>query len=256
MQISSLTKNVIYSIFLSCITLFSNSLYAQSNSNSNGLTVEGKAIMKVKPDLSVITLNIVQRDSLENKAINKLNEQNNNLIKLLNGLEIKKDQIRIGDYSISSERNYLPNSPNESYLVHVSRNNLIIEIPSNMKVIDTFYKKMADSDFSEVGIQIEHKISKELEVSLRNTLSKMAIEDAKAQANSIISNLNAKLGPVITVYKGNANVAAERNSRKEIAPELYIPKPMSNDIAPSPFASLELNEIEIEERITLVFQIN
>jgi len=253
MHISCLTKNVIHSVFFALISLFSISIYAQSHSNTTGLTVEGKAIMKVKPDISIITFTLVQRDSLEKKAINKLNLQSNAVVKLINQIGILNENIRIGEYAITAERIYNPNLSAETTLVHVARNTIIIEIPTNLKMIDAFYKKMAESDFNEVSINIEHKVSKKLEDISRKKLTNLAIEDAKKQANDITSSLNSKLGPIMTIFKDNAYSEAERN---------YLKGSVANDvqfsgleIAPSPFATLELNEIEIQEKITLVFQL-
>jgi uncharacterized protein YggE len=248
-----LQKSFRVSFVLLIVLLFCSGLFAQKNANSSGLTVEGFAKMKLKPDVSVISLMITQRDSLEKKAINKLNQQSNALIKLINQIGISKEQIRIGEYTVSAERNYNPNLSSEATMVHVARNTILIEISTNLKTIDTFYKKMADSDFSEVNINIEHKVSKKLEEISRKKLTNLAIEDAKSQANNIISSLNTKLGPVINIYKDKSNSDSERvyQRKSDAGNEVQF----ASEIAPSPFATLELNEIEIEEKITLVFQL-
>lgn len=250
---NNLQKNSHLGFALVLALVFSNGSFAQKNTNTTGLTVEGFAKMKLKPDISMISVSITQRDSLEKKAINKLNLQSNAVVKLINQIGILKEYIRIGEYAITADRIYNPNLSTENTLVHVARNTILIEIPTNLKTIDAFYKKMAESDFSEVSINIEHKVSKNLEEISRKKLSNLAIEDAKNQANNIISSLNTKLGPIISIYKNKSNFEVER---------IYLKGSVAHDvqfsgleIAPSPFATLELNDIEIEEKITLVFQL-
>ncbi len=237
-------KKVSIFVFL----LFSYVIFSQTP-NSNEITSNGNAKLKVKPDVAILEITVQKQNEIEKIAIKELNEEVDRIQQLLLKLGFTSSSIKISGYKISSEREYNNNNKKNFFVT----NSLIIEFNINNKLINLFYQELQNGNFTDLEVEFEAKLSDEFEKESRKTLVKQAIEDAKKNAENIANALDLKLGNVKQVSKGfnELSVASYKNLGKaDIKGEIsvgYGPK--------TSFDKFEVQEEELEENITIIYEI-
>lgn len=226
--------------------------YAQNNKNDNEIIVEGTSKTKIQPDIAIFTLTIEKTDSIEKKALEKLNKEVDGIVKSLYKIGFTKTAIKISDYNISKSRNEEDNNKKR----YRASNILKLEFGLNTKLIDKVYEEVQLAGHEDLDISFETKISDGLEKSTRTSLVEQAIINAKDNASNISKALNLKLIGIKQVSK-NQEVSF---GRLAVADHIKFPPPMlkkDEEIAyATAFDKFEVEHIELEERITIVYRIS
>jgi uncharacterized protein YggE len=238
-----------HQILLIILILFlGNALHAQEPV-SNQIVSEGLAKTKIKPDLVTFTLTVQKNDNAENTVIEKLNEEVETLAKALHQIGITDSSVKIADYNLSKDLN----DPHK--IRYTGSNTLRIELPFDPELINRLYNQIQESKFSDVDLSFETSLSDHLERNTRAKLVDQAIADAKANAENIAKALNLKIVSVKQVYKG----AFPLTRSDEIEMSKYTPPKVVKDetvIANTSFAKFQVVDVELDEKITVIFGIS
>jgi uncharacterized protein len=233
-----------------CFTLYCSSAHAQSK-NTSEMIAEGNAKIKLSPDVAIFTLTVEKNDTIEKNVIKKLNEEIEYLVKSLYKIGFVNTSIKIADYNIESSSDY-----ENKMKRYTAKNSLKLEFYINTKVIDAIYKEIEAAGLNDLDVSFETKISDSLEKSTRLLLVRQAIADAKTNANNIAKALNVKIIKVKQVLKYRE---AGLLTPVEIKQIQFTPPIIKEDAAISSntsFKEFEMEDIELEEKITLVYEIS
>ncbi len=228
-------------------SICSISTFSQTNSG-NEIMAQGSSKTKVKPDLANLRLTIEKENQVERNAIKELNEEIDKLQKVLFKIGFTEKNIKISDYKVSSNEN------DDNKKEYSATNTLSIDFPLNNKVIEAFYQEIQIENIKDLDIGFETKISAELEKKIRQKLVQIAIADAKSYAENVANTLNVTINNVKQVSKFSPR---DYFTASEKVSEMKFDETMAAS-APNPktsFDKFEVEEIELEETITIVYEI-
>jgi uncharacterized protein YggE len=227
--------------------IVSTSLFAQT-SKKNELTADGHAKAMVKPDIAIVTMRIVKHNETEKTALKDLNEQVEKLQKSFTKIGIPDKSIKLSDFRISSDNDYNEESKKEYRAV----NTLIIEFKLDNKVLDAIYTELQTGNYKDIDVDFDTEISDELEKNTRRKLVQDAIQDTKLNAENIAKTLGVKIVNISDVSKFGNEMVLRRvaNQVRYDAIAAAAPAPI-----PTAFSKFEVEEKELEESITIVFEI-
>lgn len=236
---------------LSFISFFLTIASFSQLSNGNEIIADGTAKVRVKPDIALLMLSISKKDTSESKAIKKLNKEIDDLIKTLYKLGFTDKSIKIADYDISSSEN-----DNNTIKTYEAKNSLNVKFGIDTKLINAFYNEVEASKLKDLDIRFETMISDSLEKATRQKIVQLAIEDAKQNAQNIADALKIKLSGIKQVTKNRYNEYKGTIARWEIV-KFSPPKIVgATEIKYSTsFDKFEVEEVELEESISIVFEI-
>ncbi len=237
-------------LFCFCFSFQLLSTNAQSK-NASEMVAEGNAILKVKPDVAIFTLTVEKNDTIEKNVLKKLNDEIDFLVKSLYKIGFVNSSIKIADYNIESGIDYQDKKKR-----YTAKNSLKLEFNINTKIIDALYKEIEVAGINDLDVNYETKISDSLEKSTRSLLVRKAIADAQANAENIAQAINVKIIKVKQVLKYRE---AGLLSPADIKQVQFSPPVIKEDLEISSntsFKEFELQEIEFEEKITLVYEIS
>lgn len=221
--------------------------YSQTN-NESLLTAEGIAKIKVTPDLAIFRITATKENTIEKTAIKELNQEIQKLQNVLLKLGFTESNIKISEYNISKS-NY--NNKNEITV----KNTLIINFVLNNKLIEAFYQEIQNESLEDLDIEFETQISEALELNTRQKLVKIAIDKAKNNAENMAIALNVKLNNVKKVSK--YNIQDDSSSPMKVD-EVKFKKPViakADEVVNTSFDKFQVEEIDLEETITIVYEI-
>jgi uncharacterized protein YggE len=215
----------------------------------NELTAEGIAKTKVKPNLASFRIRVEKRNLVEKTSIKELNEEIEKLQKLLLRIGFTEKNIKISEYKVSSNEN------NDDKKEYRTLNTLVVEFNLNNKLIEAFYQEIQNENLKDADIEFETQVSEELEKTTRQKLVKIAINDAKSNAENIANALDVKLLNVKQVSKFTMRdfASAEMMKVSEINMVKVMPAMASNQ--KTSFDKFEVEEKELEETISIVYEI-
>ena len=230
------------------LLIFTVAAFSQAN-RSNELTAEGIAKTKVKPDLASFRITVTKHNAIEKTAIKDLNLEIGKLQNVLLKLGFTDKNIKISEYKVSK------NDYNNSNEV-MATNTLAVNFLLDNKRIEGFYQEIQNESLQDLDIDFETQISEDLEKKTRQKLVKTAIENAKENAENIANALEVKLFAVKEVSKYNQRDFQTQRIAGEAIKTVLLPMKSKEVINPvSSFDKFEVQEVELEETITIVYEI-
>lgn len=228
------------------IILFTLSASAQIKP-SNEIIVEGGAKIKIKPDLGIFTLTVQKSDTIEKVALSDLNKTVDGLIKSLNSIGLSNQNIKIADYDISS-------SIEQRKKTYTVSNELQVDFRIDNKLIEAFYSEIQQAGIEDLDVSFTTNLSDSLENATRLKLVQKAIEDAKAKAANISQTLGIRIGKVKQVQKyGESLIYSSKIEMVKFTPPVI--KRDTQIKYNTAFDKIEVEDKELEERITIFFEI-
>jgi uncharacterized protein len=243
-----LTKASLTLIAFLISTLIISPAYTQDK-NTKDIIAEGGARMKISPDIATFTLTVEKTDTVETRAIEKLNQEVEALTKALVKIGFTHEAIRISDFDVSSSVN------DENQKKYTSSNALKLELTLDTKLINKIYNVLQTEKLSDLDIAFDTRISDSLEKKTRRLLVQRAIADAKANADNIAKALNIKIVGVKQVSK----YAPALFDQNKIEIVKFTPPQIVGDTDiryNTSFDKFQVEEVEIEEKITIIFEIS
>lgn len=234
-------------ITLLIFSIFTAVSFSQTT-NSNEITAEGSSRIKVKPDLANFRITIGKQNLVEKNAIKELNEEVEKLQKALFKIGFTEKNIKIADYKISSIEN------NDSKKEYAAMNILSIDFAIDNKLIEAFYQEIQNENIKDLSVEFETQISKELEKTTRQQLVQIAVAEAKSNAENIAKALDVRINNVKQVSKYNTRDVSLWSVKMD---KVKFIKPMAAvaQIPKTSFDKFEVEEKELEETITIVYEI-
>jgi uncharacterized protein YggE len=233
------------SFVLASLLLVAINLRSQTNT-SNEIVSEGGAKMKVNPDLATFRLTVEKTDSAEKAAIMSLNKMIDGLIHSLNSVGFKNENIKIADYDISSSYN------DKDKKTYTASNTLNVVFRIDNKLIDAFYAEIQRAAVEDLEVSFDTRLSDSLEKAMRLKLMQQAIEDARINATTISQTLGIHISKVKQVHKYSENVLGTLEMVK-FTPTVL--KRDTDDKYNTAFDKFQVDDIELEERVTVVYEI-
>jgi uncharacterized protein YggE len=228
-------------IFICVIPVFSQT------DSGNEINAEGYSKTKVTPDLASFTITVDKENQTEKMAIKELNEEIEKVQKVLLSIGFTKKNIKIADYKVSS------NEDDDGKKEYSAMNMLVIDFPLDNKVIEAFYQGIQNENIKDLDVDFDTQISEELEKTTRQRLVQLAIADARSNAENIAKALEVKISNVKSVSKFTVRDMSMALSLKAASVTANM-----GFMAPNPktsFDKFEVQEIELEESITVVYEI-
>lgn len=224
------------------ILLFTATTFAQQ---SNGeITSNGKATVKVKPDVVIFKIDAIKENELESEALKALNLELDILQKFLIKTGIPAKQIKIAKYSVHSSYN---SSSEKRYYTAVS--DISIETKLDNKLINVLFSELQSGKYKNISLSYETSLSGDLEKKLKQELLTEAIKNARQNADNIAKALSVKITGVKSVSTGN------RNDDYILADRADYGLDIMNEEPKTIFTKFEVVEKELDENITIVYEI-
>ncbi|MGZ3937141.1 MAG: SIMPL domain-containing protein [Flavisolibacter sp.] len=233
-------------ILASLFVVITTNLFAQSQT-SDEIVAEGNAKTKLKPDLVRFTLTVSKSNTVEKEAIHNLNKTVEGLVSSFSSLGFSNDNIKIASYEVSS---FTDRDHKKKY---TATNVLTINFRIDNRLINQFYGEIEQSGIEDVEINYETSLSDSLEKASRVRLVQQAISDAKAYAMNIAQTLNLQIKKVKQVQKYGWMGDVSRVEMVKFTPPIITSDRKVNEN--TPFEEFEVAEVELEEKITIVFEI-
>jgi uncharacterized protein YggE len=219
-----------------------------SQNNSGEITASGTAKTKVKPDVAMITFVVEKQDPEESKALKNLNEEVDRLAAILNKMGFTTSHIRIARYAVSDEED------NNGSKTYVATNSLVLKFPLDNKLIDRVFSAVEEEKLKDLNLDLETMLSDSLEKAVRAQLMVMAVQNAQVSAGNIAKALGVKLGKVKHASKYGEVYQGDLRMYEMVK---FTP-PKGMDVAylhDTSFKDFEVQEVEIEEQINIVYEI-
>ena len=132
-----------------------------------------------------------------------------------------------------------------------------IQFALDTKIINAFYKEIESAKINDLDITFNTLVSDSLERSTKQKLVQIAIDDAKQNAQNIADGLKINISGIKQVTKSGGNNYKEKSSKYEIVkfmpPKIVADTKISYDTS---FDKFQVEEIDLEESITIVFEIS
>jgi uncharacterized protein YggE len=219
------------------------SCYSQKKINNNEIVAEGRATIKIKPDMAAIDIRVSKSDSIESRALSELNKEMQNIIATLEKIGFTKVHIRVADYSVSENHDRSGK--------YIAQNSLKLDFKLNNSLINNFYQQLELAKPSHVTVFFNTYLSEELKNESDTELLRQAIKDAKINALEIATALGVKLGSVKYASK-----SGYRERQDEYGKKLQEVVVTALSIEKTSFANYDVEEKKLDDQITLVFNID
>lgn len=234
---------------LMCLFLYTGNCYAQTSSKT--IIADGQAKVKIKPDVAILSLSVSKSDTIENAAMQKLNQEVQALSTILTKQGLDKSQIKIADYSIESN-SYRDDNKKE----FTASNTLKVELHVQEPVINQLLSAIEAQQLNDLEIAFDFRLSDSLKKKTRLLLVQQAITDAKANAVNIARALNVELKRIKQVAKKGDAILPYDNKIEFIryTPPVVVEK-LEDMRINSAFQQFEIEELDLTEEITIVYEI-
>lgn len=209
------------------------------------ITAEGQARIKVQPDRVSYTLTVEKTDSIQKNSISLLNEMTRRVTNMLEQIGFASSEIKIGDYRVYGGY-YDVERKQKRY---TASNTIKLDFAINYKIIDALYNRLQDEQFSDITVFFQTRLSDTLEKKIRSRLTALSIQDAKDNGADIVRNLGLKITRISRVFRNNPSVPVYAGAG-------MMMKAMSAtaDASNSVFDQFKVEDLEMEDRITIVYE--
>lgn len=222
---------------------------SQAQQRDSNITVEGKASIKVTPELIFFQVTITERDTSYGQcaqlALNKIERVKQEFQK--RGLDEK--MLKTQDYSIQEERKHdrqLGQSVFSGYRADIR---IIIEseVPntSNNQIFDII------KDHFTGNTRIYYGLSDKQRDGLKEKIIDLAVKDAVSKAKILVNSADVKLGSITDIQYGNPQIVANLSRPKA---ELLSAVSVA-DSQPGTITSLSPNQIQMSTRVVVAWEI-
>lgn len=174
-------------------------LKIQTSAVSDELAVVGEGKVDVVPNTATAEVGITVADENTVEAVQQsLNETNNNIIDALTKMGVEKSNIKTSNYSINPNYTYVGSGPGEitGYMGNATVTIKVTKTETLPEVIQAATAAGANQVFNT-------QYSIDNPQTYRNQARTKAIENAKAQAESLAKELGIRLGKVVNVVESS-----------------------------------------------------
>ncbi len=226
-------------------------LYSQTSNDLIDVIESSKK--SITPDVLVIDYEISVVDKNEKTAMTILKKQMDMQIDNLLSLGFSKEKLKLSDFSLE-EKSEWDDGKNKNLGYEAKQSINIRLLISEKEIIDKLMESLSLLKIENVHINISTELSSDLENKTRLELIGDAIKSATQKATVIANGLNVKIGKVHTVEYGDLIYRPIPRMVRFVPPRSEsVHKDMKMDS--SPWGMLGSNELEISEKIHIIWKI-
>lgn len=214
---------------------------------SQYLTVQGSGTISATPDQIIIGFQLSQINREYNKSVSDLNKKLEQLYQSLEKEGIEGTQVKLFDYSVSANYEYVDEHRNKKVLTgYIASYSLQLEIDLEPKAINRVLGMVANSA-QEVEISLDFTV-KDTETFKNQALEK-AITSAKSKAELIAKATGVTLGKIENITYGKILVEVRARHMEIEASRNYAPDFLeSRDITPG--------DVSMSDDVTITWEIS
>lgn len=220
--------------------------FAQQDATIN---ITGHASKLVAPDKAIFSIHIRANKKTESECHKAMTEISNELLNRLKKEGFTESQIKLTDYSIQMEYEYIAGTRKKKG--YISSQNLIVKFAVDKRKILDLYAKLTANEMEGVSINFGTECSDSLKAKVQNELIVMALNDAKEKATLIATTTDCKIKSVADVsYKVFSNTVSTVYSAKS-----YSFRESVSDEQQQASDYFSINEMEFVEEIKVTYWI-
>lgn len=192
---------IFVSLFLIKFFDISYPLTIVSTTRSTELSVVGEGKVEATPDTAYVDAGVsVTNGRTVEEVQKKIDEMNNKIVTELQGLGIKKENIKTSNYSIDPNYSY---ELNENKITGYNGNVTVSVKITDMKKTSDVVIKVTEAGANQVnGVRFAIDSPEKLREEARDK----AIANAKDQANRFAQKLGIRLGKIVNIVESNQDV--------------------------------------------------
>ncbi|MBD3630073.1 SIMPL domain-containing protein [Cyclobacterium sp.] len=217
-------KQIILFIFILLVNTFG--AFAQK---SNQIAVQGASEIKVMPDEVMLTVSLSEKAMKTAEVTAALNKKAKQVTNALEKSGVKGYEMTADNYFVNVNRIYIKGTTKDSG--YVASQNLSILVKDTgedlVKIIQALHEA------TDLGFQMEYRLSDEVKKTYREKLLQLAIADAKRKAEIIAASLNLTKVSVHQInYQSGSSiepVVYRAESMRMKASDQYTPPTLSPD---------------------------
>jgi uncharacterized protein YggE len=214
----------------------------QTSNNVNGVTANGTGKVYGEPDVAVITVGVkVQRDTVEQARSDAADAQNA-VIDSLKANGVKDEDVQTVQFSVYPQYDYSKDNSSPEIVGYVVSN----VVTAKVRDLDTTGKAIDDATKAGGNDAIVQGVSFTVDdpTDLQAEARKMAVDQAKQQAQQLADAAGVKLGKLISMSESGG---FQPNERTVAAGALD-----SAAQAPSP-SPIEPGQVEVNSFVTMLY---
>ncbi len=223
-----------HKLLIPVLLLCSAPLWSQSPTS---LKITGKSEIQVSPDEAIIFVYIEGTGASTEKANSQAEEKLQGLQKILDQLDYGADVLKVGTVSVRAIRKYNEKKPS-GYLASYNGK---ITFPANSLEVTKLLEQLASAAV-DISTSVQFAVSKKLAEQVKADLVRMAIDDARKQADLIAGHLEMRVEGVLEIQYGEQGAS----------PRLFAGK-MEASLADNSGVDFELQKQTLTESIYIEF---
>jgi len=181
-------------LFLASQIIFQSKLLEQQSGNQ--FTVSGQGRVYVKPDVAIVNLGVKTEASTVDQVTKNNTEKINAIIQAIKDLGIDEKDIQTTNYNLSPLYNWTEVN-GRVFEGYVLNQNISVKIKDFTKIGDVLAQSTSKGANQVDNLQFTIDNPEEL----RNQAKAKAIEQAKANAESLAKASGIRLGELINIYE-------------------------------------------------------
>jgi len=248
----------VYVAVLAANAIKANKYIGRDTAAQSTITVSGTGDVSIKPDLAVINFSVVSNAKTVVEATTKNTKDMNAIVNVAKSLGVEDKDLQTTGYSINPQYNYVdepvPSVQCAGGMCPVAAAGK--RILSGYDVTQTLTVKMRD--MSKIGQIIEEATASganqvgDLQFTIDNPevaqadARKIAIDDAKAKAQKLASQMEVKLGRITGYSEGGYYPMAQLN---------YAAKDMAAGSGTAAVPNIQTGENKVTSNVNIVYEI-
>ena len=212
------------------------------------LKITGFGKLFIKPDTTIIRINLTNKDTSYENILKKTNENFKIIKENLLNLNIKENQIKTSYFKVDIDNeSYRDNDGNyrTRFIGYKSSQSIKITFKNNNKLLGDILYILSKTSLNPI-FSVEYIIKNQDKI--KNKLLTNAISDANKKANEIAKNLNIEINEIVNVDYSFSNQNFSLPLMENQCLKAVSTKENYNfDLNP--------DDIEVEEKITIIFSI-
>lgn len=170
------------------------------NASIPSIRVTGSTMVKVKPDLGVINIQVTEVKQKMSDAIKALMEKSKIYDQLLQRIGIDEKNIKTTGFQISQNRVYKNNEHIDSG--YIASQKIRVEFTYEQKLLQKIVGEFSNSE-SPINFDIQFVLSEQLKSKVQSQVIESSVKDATEKSKSITKASGLKLVKILTITYGS-----------------------------------------------------
>ena len=206
------------------------------------LSIKGSASVSVKPTVTVISMNIRTTDDSYTTSIQNLINRVYKLSEAMKEIGFKEEEIVTSNFTINKRFNYAQGKRDEE--IFDANQTLMVQFKQSKERLLEVINKATSSE-ANPEIQIRFELGSEQKKEVKKELVKLAIKDAKANAELISSEAGYKLMGIKNISYGQ--------SANYPGPLMFAEEELEIKLQEVVVTNMEVANLSFTETVDIVF---